>query len=100
MIKKVIRTENKSKVIGVNNFTDTSQNSIGVGSYTSLLMSEDLVRKASEVETKRSAVNVSLVRNWGMPVELGAPEKTHTHTQTGYVFEEVQYKAYLDQATI
>lgn len=49
-------------------------------------MSEDLVRKASEVETKRSAVNVSLVRNWGMPVELGAPEKTHTHTHRPVMF--------------
>ena len=76
-----------------NNSTDTSQNSIGVGSYTSLLMSEDLVRKASEVETKRSAVNVSLVRNWGMLVERGAPGKQHTHTQT-HIFEEVQYNAY------
>ena len=63
-------------------------------------MSEDLVRKASEVEFKRSAVNVSSVRNWGMLVERGAPGKQQTHTQTGYVFEEVQYKAYLDQATI
>ena len=45
-------------------------------------MSEDLVRRASEVETKRSALNDSLVRNWGMPVERGAPGKQHTHTQT------------------
>ena len=78
VIKKVIRTENKSKV--TRSIITQTPAKTRLGSYTSLLMSEDLLRKASDVETKRSAVNISLVRNWGMLVERGAPGKQHTHT--------------------
>lgn len=38
--------------------------------------------KATEEEFKRSVMKVSLVRNWTMGVERGAPGKDRIHTDT------------------